>query len=351
MIKIATAAEQAASHLKNELLRGRWTKTMPGRDHLAKELGVDASTIERALGHLEMEGVIQSQGPGKRRLITLEVQRNTATQILIIPYEKEDQHDDAVITELVLRLHEMGHHTSFTLKSLAELKHDPAKVASMMRNHPREACIVIAGSRPILEMAAGSAMPCFALFGRMKGLPIAGTGPSKIPAIRDAVDRLHHHGHRRIVMLVKSESMQHGLSGTQLAFLEELAKRNLSNSDYNLPQWDSTPVGLRKCLEALFQVTPPTAILIDDWKLHFAIQNFLTCKQGAAYRRVACICTDYHPCFKWCYPRISHIIWDPMAACRRVVEWVDHVSKGKKDLRQSLVHAKFIEGDDLALAD
>ena len=60
-----------ASHLKNELLQGRWSKTMPGRDRLAKELGVDGSTIERALQQLEEQGMLQSQGPGKRRLITV----------------------------------------------------------------------------------------------------------------------------------------------------------------------------------------------------------------------------------------------------------------------------------------
>jgi len=37
MLKMASAAEQVASHLKEELMRGRWPGAMPGRDRLARE--------------------------------------------------------------------------------------------------------------------------------------------------------------------------------------------------------------------------------------------------------------------------------------------------------------------------
>ncbi len=351
MLKIATAAEQVAAHLKGELLQGRWTKVMPGRDRLAKELGVDGSTIERALQHLEEQGALRSQGAGKRRLITLKATKEGNKRILIVPYELEDQYSQPLMIELINRLHAAGHRPIFAPKSLLELKHDPKKVASLMKANSHEACILVAASRPVLEMAARATTPCFALFGPMKGLAIAGTGPWKIPAIQDAVDSLHRQGHRRIVMLSQADTLKLGPNPTQLAFLEMLKERQLSASDYNLPRWESTPAGLRRCLESLFQVTPPTAILLDDWMLHHAIQNFLARKRGAAYRKVVCISTDYHPSFKWCTPRISYIRWDPLAVCNRAVEWVDHVTHGKTDISQRPVRAKFVEGEDLALAD
>ena len=349
MFKIATAAEQVAAHLKNEILHGRWTKTMPGRDRLGKDLGIDSSTIERALRHLEEQGVIRSQGAGKRRLITLEAQKGTSKRILIIPYEADDQYGEYLIAELTHRMRASGHKPSFSDKSLVALNHDPKKVAAMMRAHPHDACIIVAGSHPVLQMAAESPTPCFALFGRMRDVKIAGTGPKKAPAIRQAVNTLYRHGHRRIVMLSKAETMEEGLSGPQLTFLDALEKNNLPSGDYNLPQWDSTPAGLRKCLESLFKVTPPTAILIDEWKLHYAIQNFLNHHPGAAYRKVACISTDYHPSFKWCDPKISYIRWDPLMVCRRVMQWVDKMALGKQGTTAPSVTAKFIEGEDLAL--
>lgn len=351
MLKIATAAEQVAAHLKNEILHGRWTKTMPGRDRLAKELGLDGSTIERALRHLEEQGVIKSQGPGKRRRVTVKAIEQAGKRILIVPYELDDQYSQPIIGELLNRLQAAGHRTSFASRSLVQLKHNPAKIRSQMKAHRHEACILVAASRPVLEMATQAAQPCFALFGPMAGLEMAGTGPWKIPALRDAVDCLYRNGHRRIVMLSQAETMKQGPSLTQLAFLEKLEEHQLTSSAYNLPQWDSTPSGLHRCLESLFQVTPPTAILVDDWMLLYAIQNFLSRKQGAAFRKVACICTDYHPSFKWCEPRISHVEWDPMAACRRVLQWVGHVAQGKRDVSQRRIKARFIEGADLALED
>jgi len=350
MLQIATAAEQVAAHLKNQILKGRWSKTMPGRDRLGKELGVDGSTIERALQHLEEQGVIRSQGPGKRRQITLEAQSSPSKRILILPYEAEDQHGDFLLNELVHRMRAAGHSPSFAARSLVDLKHDPKKVAALMQAHPHDACILVAGSHAVLEMAAQWSKPCLSLSGRTREVKIAGVGPMKANAIRKAVNCLCRHGHRRIVMLSKSETLQDGMSGPQLAFIDQLERNKVASGDYNLPQWDSTPAGLRQCLESLFRVTPPTAILIDNWKLHYAVQNFLSHQRGAAYRRVACISTDYHPSFKWCDPRISYIRWDTLGVCRLVMRWVDKMAKGKPDLSKRSVPAEFVEGQDLALS-
>ena len=351
MLKIATAAEQVAAHLKQELLQGRWTGTMPGRDRLAKELGVDGSTVDRALRLLEKEGALQSQGVGKRRRITVDGIDTRGQRVLIVPYELEDRYSHPLIVELQNRLHAAGHRPSFASKSLHELKHAPAKVRALMKSHPHEACILVAASRPVLEMAARSPNPCFALFGSMADLEIAGTGPWKVPAIQDAVDCLHHHGHRRIVMLSQSETMKDGPNRTQQAFLDRLEELGLHSGPYNLPVWDSTPEGLHRCLVSLFQVTPPTAILVDDWMLLYATQNFLAGKQGKKHRRVACISTDHHPSFKWCKPRISHVSWDFQAASRRVLQWVNHIAKGKRDVSQRAITARFVEGEDLELQD
>lgn len=91
-------------------------------------------------------------------------------------------------------------------------------------------------------------------------------------------------------------------------------------------------------------MTPPDAILVDDWILLLAIQNYLSSKRGLAFRQVECISTDYHPSFRWCQPAIPHFYWDPAKAVRRVVQWVDHVVQGKDDRKVKLIEAKFIPG-------
>lgn len=62
-------AEQIANHLREELMRGRWTGMMPGQFRLAKELGASRNAVEAALRLLEHEGVLVSQGLGRKRLI------------------------------------------------------------------------------------------------------------------------------------------------------------------------------------------------------------------------------------------------------------------------------------------
>jgi DNA-binding transcriptional regulator YhcF (GntR family) len=50
-----TIAEQVASHLRGDLMRGVWSDEMPGVNRLAPKLGIDDKTVEVALRQLEKE--------------------------------------------------------------------------------------------------------------------------------------------------------------------------------------------------------------------------------------------------------------------------------------------------------
>ena len=47
--QFSSITEQVAAHLGEELRRGRWRETMPGRNQLVRELGVSGKTVELAL--------------------------------------------------------------------------------------------------------------------------------------------------------------------------------------------------------------------------------------------------------------------------------------------------------------
>lgn len=123
-----------------------------------------------------------------------------------------------------------------------------------------------------------------------------------------------------------------------------------SSESYNLPDWEGSPEGLNRCLESLFQVTPPTAILFDDRVLDHAIRKFLSRKSGAAFRRVVCIPTEYHSSFEWAYPGSSYISWDSKVLIRSVLRWADRVASGEAKPQQTSIKANFVDGGDLALA-
>ncbi|QTN32227.1 GntR family transcriptional regulator [Akkermansiaceae bacterium] len=343
MLNTSTITEQVASHLREALSQGRWKGLMPGRDRLIAELGANGRTIEKALGMLEQEGLLKSQGAGRRRRIMASQKDAPAMRVTLILYERDDALN-RYISELRRKLQASGHELLFAPKSLAELKHDPERVARMVSENPSGAWIIQSGSRPVLEWFAKSSIPCFSLFGRMQGLDIAGTGPDKLPALREAIQSLADKGHRRFVFLTREERRKPSLGMVERVFLDELEKRGISTGPYNLPDWMETGEGLRDCLDSLFHVSPPSALLIDDWILLLAVQNFIAREKTSAMKQVALICTDFHPSFNWCSPGIAHIHWDHKPMVRRIVRWTGNIARGKDDRKQGLTVAKFIGG-------
>lgn len=347
MLKTSSITEQVATHLREELKRRRWTKYMPGRGKLAEELGVNVKTVERALAKLEHEGLLVSQGAGRRRKIVATKQRaRPVMQVRMILYERDDAFNHYILG-IRRALDVAGHGLSFAPKTLLELKQDPKRVARMVKAEPAQAWIVVAGARPVLEWFAKASVEAFALFGRLSDLPIAGTGPDKRPTIREAIDKLVEVGHRRIVMLTRSERRNSGYGGTEQVFLEALEGHGIQTGPYNIPDWEESAEGLSYCLEKLFQVTSPTAIFVSDATFCLAVKNYLAAHRGRDLRNVALICTEYHINFDWCAPPIAHFRWEPDQIVRRVARWVNNVAKGKEDRRQNLFPAKFIGGETL----
>jgi len=344
-LTIRSATEQTADFLREEILRGTWQGTMPGQNALVTQLGVGRDTVQEALKLLEAQGMLESRGAGRRRRIVVpEKQKRFGMQINMILYERDDS-SHRLILELRRQLESAGHTLNFTTKTLKDLRQNPQKVARVVRSKPADAWIVNGGSRPVLEWFARAKVPAFALFGSMTDLPIAGTGPDKLPALREALHCLQQRGDRRIIMLVREEARK-GKPGPFLkAFLEELERIDIDAGHYNIPDWEESPKGLSACLDAVFKITPPTAIIVEDPVLCLAVRNYLAEKRGAALRQVALICADQDPSLSWCWPTIPHMRWEHQAAVRRVVRWVNKVGRGKGDRKQKLVTAEFIGSD------
>lgn len=342
MLKKSSVAEQAASYLREELSRHRWKGLIPGRDKLARELGVHGSTVERALQQLEKEGLLETGGPGKARRIVESSQapsRSASVSVCVLLYDPGDQVDDYIL-KLQYQLSGTGHRLSFAPRSMSELKFDPDRIAAMVKKQSADAWIVYSGSKAILERFIELPCPTFALFGRMSDLTIAGSGTDILAALRETVQLLHARGHRRIVMLTRTQLVQSGLGLTERTFIESLEQNDLPHSAYNLAEWDNTTAGLKQCLDKLFQVTPPTAIFVDDWMIHNAVQNYLIHERRLEDRNLCCIAMDYHPSFDWLQPQAPHFYWDPAAVVQRAVTWVRNVGRGKNPVQQKLLAAE-----------
>ncbi len=349
-LRILTHAEQVAAHLRVELLRGRWTGQLPGAERLGAELDVNHTTISAALRLLEKEGLLVFRGVGRRRQILLpESIAPPSMRVMILLYEKSDGKYDYMV-DLMHRLSDAGHVAAFASKSLLDLKMDTERIKRLVRKTDADAWIIFAGSQELLQWFAEQPKPAFALAGRRRSVRIAGSGPDKVSAERAAVQRLIELGHKRMVMLAREERRKPVPGLMERTFLDELETQGIETGSYNLPDWEDSPAGLYRCLNSLFEHTPPTAMIIDDVPLFLAVERHLARLGFLAPQHVSLICLDPSPAFTWYTPSVAHINWDSRPLVRRIVRWAQNVARGKDDYLQGSTKATFVEGGTIGPA-
>jgi LacI family transcriptional regulator len=246
------------------------------------------------------------------------------------------------MVELRHELVEAGHVAFYAEKSLHDLRMDVNRVARMVGKTVADAWVVVSGSGAVLEWFLGRGIPTFALFGRRRDLSVAGAGPDKVNAYREVVRHLVALGHRRIVLVALSARRLSEPGLPERAFLGELAAHDIPTGPYNLPEWDESPEGLRRLLDSLIEMTPPTALLIDEAYLFHAVKHHLSARGLRIPDDVSLICTDPDRTFEWHLPTIAHIRWDSAPLVRRILRWAANMASGKEDRRQLSTRAEFV---------
>lgn len=345
-------ADQVAAHLQAEIHRGRWTHSLPGKHRLANELGVNNKTVEAALQQLEAAGVLVSRGSGRTRLIHESV-RATGTRLRIMFLTNESpKHDPKypLVIEVHNALTEAGHTLEYTQRSMTDLGFDEKRVASLVRRTPADAWIIGSGSRNILEWFSTQPLSALALFGHRHGVPIASVGPDKASSYAEATETLLRLGHRRIVLLCRRLRRVPEPGRSERGFLEAMYAHGIPPSDYYLPDWEETPEGFQRLLEALFRVTPPSALIVDEMTYFVAALQFLAGRGIRVPADVSLVCTDYETAFVHCHPPVSCIAWDTRPMLRRVAQWASNVSHGRPDTRCINTPSTFIHGGTIGPA-
>ena len=342
--RFLTIAEQVSEHLRGELMRGRWSGLLPGSRQLSEELEVNIKTVEVALRQLECEGVLAGQGVGrKRRIMVPDGKMVSPLRVALLKYDPLS-HAAGYMIDLQHLLAEAGHTAFFPDKSLTELGMNVPRISRFLAGLNAAAWVVTAGSRELLEWFAAQPMPVFALFGRREGLPIAAIGPDKPPAVAAATRHLLGLGHRRIVLLARRERRMPEPGKSERLFLDELENHGIPSGSYHLPDWEETIDGFHDCLDSLFRVTPPTALIIDEAPFFVAALQFLAHRRIMVPEEISLVCSDDDPAFAWCKPMVTHIRWDTRPVVRRIVRWAANVSRGRRDVRQTLTRAEFVPG-------
>jgi DNA-binding LacI/PurR family transcriptional regulator len=343
-LRILSASEQVAAHLRREVTGGRWVRFMPGADLLARELGAGRNTVDAALTLLENEGLIENGGAGRRRRVLRQGHPVAGSlHIRILSYSARE-YTDTVIQELMNRITSAGHTARFAEKTLLDLRMNPRRVAAHVSSQPADGWVVYSGSREVLDWFSTAEVPALALTGRMQGIRIAGVKPDKVQSQKLAVQRLVELGHRRIARMVRPERVNPCPAAYEQAFLDELENHGIKTGPYNLAVFDGGATGFHECIDSLFHLTPPTALFLDEPMHFFAAQQHLARKGILAPEHVSLIADDPDPYFGMFDPPISHIAWKADDLARSVARWVDRIARGRDDCRQTLTKSVFIEG-------
>lgn len=350
-IRILSAAEQIAAHLRDEITSGRRSGSMPGRSELAKFYDVGISSMEQALRQLEAEGLLAPQGNGLGRMIsTSYLPANKPTlRIAILGYDRTTA-TEGIFADASRALREAGHDVFFTRKSLIEMNFELRRITKYVPQIECDAWIVCSAPRDVTQWFAQYPKHTFLLSGRRRGIPIASVGPDKAHAVATATQRLIDLGHRKIVMLVRPERVIPAPGNQERAFLQTLQKNGISPAPYHFLQFDDVTHGIQKKLEGLFKTTPPTALIVDELAIVIATLQFLAKKRLQVPEDVSLVSIQADPAFDWCQPSIAQVYWNTSLASRRVLAWARNIAQGKKDHKETHIQAKFIDGETVGPA-
>lgn len=337
-----SVAEQLVAHMRHSISTGELSGTMPGIRNLAATLGVSSNTVVAAVEQLQREGFLKPQGHGRRSHIVLpENFVRPAFRVTLLLYERADIQLDYVV-EIQQKLKEEGYDVQIAEKSLMDMRMNVRQIARMAVRTQTNAWVVLSSTQEILEWFSRQPVPTFALFGRFRKLPMAGIGLDKAPAFRAAVRRLVELGHRRIVLLQPKHNREPVPALLIRETLDEMEANGIKTGPYNIPDWEQSPAGLRKRLDSLFAVTPPTALILDRPNELIAAQLYLAHRGIFAPRDISLI-SDDDPTFEWCHPGVSSIQWKSQPWVNRVVRWVGNVAIGRDDRRRSFTNASFVD--------
>jgi DNA-binding LacI/PurR family transcriptional regulator len=315
------------------------------RAELAKELELGITSVEAALRLLERDGMLAPQGAGRVRRIAAPTLSSgkRRLRIAILAYEQFTL-SEGIFSEVAHALRQAGHEAFFARTTLLELGMNVKRVAKLVGKTEADAWIVCSAPREITEWFSSQTKPAFALFGRRRGVPIASAGSDRSSALAEATRQLLEYGHQKIVCLVRPDRRLPTPGTPERAFLAELTAHGITPGPYHLPDWEDGEEGFQSRLESLFQVTPPTALIVDELMVFLATLQFLARKRLLVPEDVSLVCTDSDPSFQWCRPQITHVSWDRLPILRRTVNWANNIAREIEDRRETQIRARFVAG-------
>ena len=237
-----------------------------------------------------------------------------------------------------------GHTCIFSPRALSQLNDNLSRISRVVKAAAADAWVVCQASQKVLEWFVAQPFPSIAFGGRFQNLQMASTAVKLAPAIEAAVEDLFNHGHRRIVMLASPVARKPIPLPSLASYLELLRAHGICTTDYHLPDFEENAESLEACLNSLFKVTPPTALLVYQTDYCVEVLSFLALRGLQVPRDISVVCMHMDPVFRLRRPRLNHFELGADEHVSRIARWINGVRKGRPDQRHAIFDAVYVPG-------
>lgn len=349
-----TMVELTADWLRQGILEKNWDGAIPGIAVLAQQCGVAENTMRRSVRMLEQEGLIAHVGSGRRRQVTLNPDvalpsRSLRVAVLLRDrLENEDAGFRWVLARVQSELEAQGHRWIQLNKTQADLRYNDARAMQLIAKTQADLWIIVAAQASLLTWLAARPAPFFAIGGEVANMPnVAAAGSDPFPSYAETIRRLCDFGHQRIVFLLPHFTRGDRSTYTIKWLQRELSAYGIEAGNYHFPEWDETPAGLQKQLDAIFKITPPTAIYATSPVWISGILSFLAREGLKVPEDVSIVCGNHASSFLWNIPAIAHCCHDDLRLARRITDWVNNCAHDRKDQKNEKFPVQLMIGGSI----
>ena len=352
------SAEMIRGALLAELSAGMWKEKMPGTRVLAKSLGVSAPTVHEAMEQLVREGHLLSGGPRRAFRVnphasTGRKSKNTILrrELLILSHEDISMLIDSsrqLIETLMRSMVSKGWSVRHQVVDYVHAKYPLKRWDQQIRVEAGTKVIALYGNQTLATWALRKNVAILFLGGNPGSCPVSSIAVLSSRMAEEAIKRLTDLGHKRIVLPLcdRSVSFAHKMREVTKQCIE-------SNGDQYLPHYHNPgssyagPGIIRGILSKVFDMKPPTALILLDWKELVAAHCFLAEKNIRVPEDISLVMLSDVTGAEWFHPALCRFRFPLKKINTLMVNWLH--GRSRTELRH-LLSGTWVQGGTIGPA-